>query len=88
MDENAGREDAGLRKRMRTKGKTAVEDFKLAKKRGVSKKDKGRKAAAQAMKMQFHWKHETDALHIHSHRTHKLRKKRGAPTPPVSSEQL
>ena len=54
MDENAGRDDTGLRKRMRTKGKTAVEEFKLAKKRGTSKKDKGRKAAAQALKMNFH----------------------------------
>ena len=53
MDENAAREDAGLRKKMRMKSKTAAEEFKQAKKKDVSKKEKGRKAAAQAIKMQF-----------------------------------
>ena len=53
MDDNAIKEDSSLRKKMRTKAKVAVENFKQAKKKSVSKKEKGRKAAAQAIQMQF-----------------------------------
>lgn len=53
MDDNATKEDASLRKKMRTKAKAAAEEFKQAKKKGASKKEKGRKAAAQAIQMQF-----------------------------------
>jgi hypothetical protein len=51
--EGAAKDDAQLKKRMRTKGKAAMEDFKQAKKKGSSKKIKDRQKAANAIPMHF-----------------------------------